>query len=168
MALPLLLPLLKLHFFQIPLRPLIQSIDFFLVYQLPIRPSMIFVFFHDGVNGRVVDFLLPRHIFHGHAMHGYEIDEVDSFLVVESYLLPRLHTPHKLFLMPRMPMNCIRTSIAANILFNGLISNHIIDIEIDGDTSILETHADQVREWNDVLADQGLLDGGVVNASNNK
>ena len=94
---------------------------------------MIFVFFHDGVNGRVVDFLLPRNIFHGHAMDGYEIDEVDSFLVVESYLLPRLHTPHKLFLMPRMPMNCIRTSIAAIILFSGLISNHIIDIDVEKD-----------------------------------
>ena len=35
-------------------------------------------------------------------------------------------------------------------------NDHIIDIEIDGDTSILDAHSDQVSEWNDVLADQGF------------
>ena len=35
-------------------------------------------------------------------------------------------------------------------------NDHIIDIEIDGDSSILDAHSDQVSEWNDVLADQGF------------
>lgn len=35
-------------------------------------------------------------------------------------------------------------------------SDHIIDIEINGDESPLNDHSEQVSEWNDVLADQGF------------
>ena len=33
-------------------------------------------------------------------------------------------------------------------------NDHIVDIEIDGDVSVLDAHSDQISEWNDVLADQ--------------
>lgn len=35
-------------------------------------------------------------------------------------------------------------------------NDHIVDIEIDGDVSVLDAHSDQISEWNDVLADQGF------------
>lgn len=34
-------------------------------------------------------------------------------------------------------------------------NDHILDIEISGDDSFLNDHADQLDEWNSVLADQG-------------
>ena len=36
-------------------------------------------------------------------------------------------------------------------------NDHMVDIEISGDETALQAHADQVGEWNDVLADQGTF-----------
>ncbi len=35
-------------------------------------------------------------------------------------------------------------------------NDHIVKITIDGDTSFMDEHQDQLNEWNEILADQGL------------
>ena len=35
-------------------------------------------------------------------------------------------------------------------------NDHIIDIEVSGDLSVLDDQADQVAEWNDILTDKGF------------